>query len=134
MEEGFFCFFVVDMAANTANGVNFSIGDPTLAPESSRTFGGQGGDEHPISNVQAYRFAIFCVNDWNCSQSVSQLQRRRRGKSPVRGIANTEWFRVDWVPPFFEPEAFGLFGGIVGFWLRSLVVGCFSGRGSRIFF
>lgn len=133
MEEGFFGFFVVDMAANTANGVNFSMGDPTSAPESSRTFGGQGGDEYPMFNVQAYKFAIFCVNDWNfgtkraSKQSVSQLQRRRRRKSPVRGIVNTEWFRVDWVPPFFEPEAFGLFGGIVGCWLRSLVVGCFPG-------
>lgn len=52
------------------------------------------------------------------SVSVHSAENRREG-----GIANTEWFRVDWVPPFFEPEAFGLFGGIVGCWLRSLVVG-----------
>lgn len=31
MEEGFFGFFVVDMTANTANGVNFSVRGPILA-------------------------------------------------------------------------------------------------------
>lgn len=51
-------------------------------------------------------------------QSVYSAENRREG-----GIANTEWFRVDCVPPFFEPEAFGLFGGIVGCSLCSLVVG-----------
>lgn len=43
-------------------------------------------------------------------------------------LENTEWFLVDWVPPFFEPEAFGLFGGIVDSCrgLSALVVGWFS--------
>lgn len=53
MEKGLFGFFVVDMAANTANGVNFSVGNSMLVPVSL----------YMGVSFQSYRFAIFCVND-----------------------------------------------------------------------
>lgn len=47
MEEGLFDFLVVDMAANTANGVNFSVKNPALVSAGSR----MGGGEFPVLQV-----------------------------------------------------------------------------------